>query len=288
MKVAILSDIHGNLPALEAVAHHIEQWQADTVVVAGDVVNRGPRSLACWQFVQQQRQQNGWHLFRGNHEEYVMEHQRLQTLPDGPTGELARLSYHTYLQFNADIRPLQQLTDGWSVIGPDGRELRIRHGSMQHNRDGIYPETDEVTIEHKIAPAPAVFVTAHTHKPFVRQLPQTLVVNTGSVGTPADGDGRASYAQLVWHNGRWQATIQRVAYNTDQTRQDYFTYHILEKGGPLSWLLFYEWQLASYVFPVWSSRYWTAVLAQEIDIETAVGNYLHENNLPHPLPRRTV
>lgn len=287
MKIAILSDIHGNLPALQAVSQQIEQWQADLVVVAGDVVNRGPRSLACWQFVQQQRQQHGWHLFRGNHEEYVMEHQRRQTLPTGPEGELARLSHHTYRQFNEDMTPLQQLTDGWSLTDPNGRELRVRHGSMHHNRDGLYPETSDEAIAHKIAPAPAVFVSAHTHKPFTRTVQETLVVNTGSVGTPADGDGRASYAQLVWQHGRWQAAIQRVPYDSEQTRQDYFTYHILEEGGPLSWLLFYEWELANYVFPIWSGRYWPAVLAQEIEMETAVRQYLDELGLPIPAPRRT-
>jgi len=45
VKIAVISDIHGNLPALEAVINHIDQWQPDQVVVNGDIVNRGPRSL---------------------------------------------------------------------------------------------------------------------------------------------------------------------------------------------------------------------------------------------------
>ncbi|NJN55107.1 MAG: metallophosphoesterase, partial [Anaerolineae bacterium] len=52
MKIAVLSDIHGNLPALRAVAEHVAQWQPDAVVVDGDTVNRGPQSLLCWQTVQ--------------------------------------------------------------------------------------------------------------------------------------------------------------------------------------------------------------------------------------------
>ena len=47
MKIAVLADIHGNLPALEAVAAHVEAWQPDRVIVAGDLVNRGPRPLEC-------------------------------------------------------------------------------------------------------------------------------------------------------------------------------------------------------------------------------------------------
>ncbi|MDT8307807.1 MAG: metallophosphoesterase, partial [Anaerolineae bacterium] len=69
MKVAVLSDIHGNLPALEAVAADIVAWAPDVTIVNGDVVNRGPSSLACWRFVQAQPD---WHVVSGNHEMYVL------------------------------------------------------------------------------------------------------------------------------------------------------------------------------------------------------------------------
>ena len=55
MKLAVLSDIHGNWPGLMVVADHIERWQPDLVIVNGDVINRGPNSAACWDFVQQKR-----------------------------------------------------------------------------------------------------------------------------------------------------------------------------------------------------------------------------------------
>ena len=72
MKLAVLADIHANLPALHSVASHIEAWQPDGVVLAGDVVNRGPRPLECLRFVQEKQRAAGWGVVRGNHEEYVM------------------------------------------------------------------------------------------------------------------------------------------------------------------------------------------------------------------------
>ena len=48
MKMAILSDIHGNRPALEAVAADIDAWRPDAVLVNGDVVNEGQGNVACW------------------------------------------------------------------------------------------------------------------------------------------------------------------------------------------------------------------------------------------------
>ena len=47
MKIAVLSDIHGNFVALQAVFEHIEAWRPDHTIVAGDIVNRGPRSKDC-------------------------------------------------------------------------------------------------------------------------------------------------------------------------------------------------------------------------------------------------
>ena len=72
MKLAVLADVHSNWPALQAVAADIERWQADRVVVAGDVINRGPRPVECLDFVLSSA--NGWRLVLGNHEEYVLSH----------------------------------------------------------------------------------------------------------------------------------------------------------------------------------------------------------------------
>ncbi|MCZ7672815.1 MAG: metallophosphoesterase [Chloroflexi bacterium] len=76
MKIAILSDNHGNVPALQTVIEHIEAWQPDHVIFNGDAVNRGPKSLESWQIVQAKRQQNGWLMARGNHEDYVLNHEK--------------------------------------------------------------------------------------------------------------------------------------------------------------------------------------------------------------------
>ena len=74
MKIAVLADIHGNMPALERVTTHIEAWGADQVIVAGDVVNRGPQPRTCLQFVEDKQQSAGWQVVRGNHEDYVLVH----------------------------------------------------------------------------------------------------------------------------------------------------------------------------------------------------------------------
>ena len=281
MKVAVLSDIHGNLPALEVVAENVAKWGPDVVVVNGDTVNRGPASLAAWQFVQAQAK---WQLLKGNHEEYVIGHRQGAGEQDGRLFAINRLSHWTYMQHHGDVAAMNQMADGLSLFAPDGSELRLRHGSMQNNRDGIWVDSSVDSVRDQIGTPPALFATAHIHWPFVRRVDETLVVNSGSVGTPADGDIRASYAQIVWHHGYWTAKIVRLTYDRECTRQDYFTSGFLAEAGPIGWLIFYEWWRASGLVYSWMRRFFQPVMTGDIDLELAVTHYLSEHDLPVPLP----
>ena len=274
MKIAVLSDIHGNLPALQRVADHIEQWQADQVIVNGDIVNRGPLSAACWEFVQAQ----GWAVVSGNHEAYVASWLDPQTIRTGPEFEINQSSFWTFQRLNGIVEVLLRLPARLSLVGPDAGEVRLTHGSMRGNRDGIYPFTTDEELRHKIEPPPAVFISGHTHKPLIRYVDQTLVLNVGSAGCTFDGDARASYGQLVWGSGRWSATIIRLDYDRHQTDQDFHQSGFFE-GGPLAYLMYLEWRNAANNINGWIQRYEAHVLAGEITLADSVARYRAEMGL---------
>lgn len=274
MKVAVLSDIHGNLPALQQVASHIEQWRADQVIVNGDIINRGPLSAACWEFVQAQ----GWAIVGGNHEAYVANWLNPQTVRTGPEFEINQSSFWTFQRLNGVVDLLPQLPPRLSLVGPDQGEVRLTHGSMLGNRDGIYPFTTDDELQRKIEPPPAVFITGHTHKPLIRYLGETLVLNVGSAGYAFDGDVRASYGQLVWHSGRWSAAIVRLEYDRQQTDDDFHQSGFFE-GGPLAYLMYVEWRNAVNNISGWLQRYEAHVLAGEITLADSVARYRAEIGL---------
>jgi predicted phosphodiesterase len=280
MKLAVLADIHGNMRALEAVAAHLEGWRPDGVIVAGDIVNRGPRSLDCLQFVQEKQAMAGWQVVRGNHEDYVIRFTQPGLCLSETELALFQSTYWTYHQLHQDVSALQALPFQLSLPDPAGEEVRVVHASMHNTRDGIFPKTTDEQLREKIStldqPAPSLFCTAHTHWPLIRQLDQTLVVNVGSVGLPFDHDSRAAYAQLTWLGGAWQAEIVRLDYDRQAAEQDFFDTGFMEEGGALAQLILDELRFAHPNLFQWTHRYEALVLAGEMSMIEAVSDFLSQ------------
>lgn len=278
MKLAVLSDIHANLAALEAVVEHLDRWQPDRVIVGGDVINRGPRPRECLEFVLKRARTAHWQCVLGNHEEYVMTHAAPDAARSGPRFELHRNSFWTYQQLNGDLSaiaawPFQQ------SLWCDAAEVRVVHASTKGTRAGIYAETTEADLRQKIAPAPAVLIVGHTHKPLIRSIDQTLVVNVGSVGLPFDGDARAGYGQLTWQGapgqaGHWQAAVIRLDYDRDRADRDFESTGYLDQVGPLAQLIRDELHRARSNLFEWASVYEQPVLAGDLSAEESVRQYL--------------
>ncbi len=276
MKIAVLADIHGNLTALQTVIDHIEAWGPDQVIMAGDVVNRGPRPAECLDLVLQKQAEAGWLLVRGNHEDYVLENTRPDAPQSGPQREVYRNSFWTLGQLNGQIQALEAMPFQVDLPGPDGREVRAVHASMRDNRTGIYPGMSDEVLRPLIAPPPAVLCVGHTHRPLIRRVDETLVVNVGSVGVSFDGDRRAAYAQLLWENGRWQAEIIRLAYDWNKVEQDFRDSGFMAGAGELTHLMLVEFQQARPYLHHWIHRHEAHVLSGEMSLSDSVRLFARE------------
>lgn len=273
MKIAAISDIHGNLAALQAVMDHIDSFRPDFILVAGDIINRGPMTVPCWEMIWQRADREGWRLLYGNHEEYVLEY--LQ-----PDVEHRPATYWTVQQMGTErIHELMALPFSQVIAAQDGSELRAYHASIHNSQDGIYPWTSDEDLYQKVDPDASIFVTAHTHRPLVRELDQMLVVNTGSVGAPFDGDVRASYAQITWHSGRWQAKIVRVPYDRAQTSTSYHDSGFIYVE-PVTQIHYYEWYYARPLYPFWDRLFAPRIKAGELSVNAALREFVNSVELP--------
>lgn len=277
MKIAILSDIHGNLPALQAVTADIETWQPDLVIVNGDIINRGPSNAACLDFALAKQAQAGWVLLRGNHEEYVLTGADPNRPRTGPKAELRGFSDWTYGQIHGRALEIAALPDRFAWHAPDGSTLMVMHGSVLGNRLGIYPNSTDAEIRTRIAPSPAIFVTAHTHRALERRVDESLVVNIGSAGLPFDDDWRVSYGRFRWTKREgWQAELRRLPYDRAQAERDLFSSGFMDEAGAFADLVLVELRLARGLIHRWAQVYQELFLAGEIGLRESVDLFLDQ------------
>jgi len=282
MKIAVISDLHANFVALKTIAADIDKWRPDIVVAAGDIINRGPRPLECLQFILDKQKTDGWLIVRGNHEDYVISQANNNPRANRPSSEVHRASYWTYGQIGYDISFLKTMPDQQSFSDPNGGEVRVVHGSMMGNRDGIYPETSDEELRTKIINSndrqkslvPSLFCAGHTHRPLIRRLDNILVVNAGSAGLPFDNDARPSYAKLLFNRQGWQAEIVRLEYDMAQAQKDFITSGYIEGGGPLVKVVQVELQNAQSHLYYWAVKYQQRALTGEISMGDSVDEYL--------------
>jgi putative phosphoesterase len=274
MKVAVLADIHANFVALETVLDHVEAWGPDEVIIDGDVVNRGPRPAECLQLISEKQRSSGWKLVRGNHEDYVISQASPQAARSGPAFEVHKASYWTLKQLDFSVEALKAMPDYQELHDPAGESVYITHGSLSGIRDGIYPEMSDSELSQRILSDIPMFCVGHTHRPLVRSLNGTLVVNAGSVGLPFDGDTRPSYAQLTWHRDGWRARIVRLDYDLAAAEQDFFQSGYYPQAGPLVELVLIELRTASSQLYHWSIRFQQQAFEGEISMQESVRRYL--------------
>jgi putative phosphoesterase len=282
MKLAVLSDIHGNVPALEAVLEDILNWQADEVIVNGDVINRGPCSLEVITMLQQQLPQATYLL--GNHESFTLYSAEHPLPPEDPKYDLRRLAQWTAAQLGEALSPIAQWQDHMDKTAlAGGASLHVTHGSRLGNRDGIGPATQEHELPAKLGERRDLFVASHTHRPMIKEYDGGLVVNTGSVGQPMDGDERAAYGRFVLADGHWQAQIRRVAYDKPRAISDFHDSGFLHHAGPVGWLIYTEHRLNTMQVGPMMKRYLAGIEQGELTVRDAVQRYLGENGLGREL-----
>lgn len=204
-RMCLLSDVHGNVHALEAVLRDVRDQGCDAVVVAGDLAAHGPAPV---ETVDLLRGLDAL-IIRGNTDRYLAEGEG--SFPRGREPDLAASLHWTREQLGEErLRFLGRLPAAARLDG-----CLVVHASPGDDERGIWPETPAEEIEgHSWQ---GTLLCGHTHHPLDRQVRGRQIVNAGSVGWPLDGDPRPSYAVLERGPGRheasWRVSLRRVDYD---------------------------------------------------------------------------
>ena len=253
-RIAILADIHGNLPALEAVTKDLERRPVDEILVGGDLVGRGPGGSSVIAAVRER----GWPSIRGNHEDYLLDFYHRRVPEDWwQADEWAASRWMAAELSRQDVGYIESLP--YSMTSRREPGLYLAHGTPRSANEGLGPWSSDRTLErHLSAIAQDLLVVAHTHRPMLREVACGRVVNVGSVGLPFNGDRRAQYAVLERDGeaGDWVVDFRRVAYDLEETLAIYRSSGFLSVGGATARLLEMELRQARpYLVPFlsWAS-----------------------------------
>jgi predicted phosphodiesterase len=204
MKVGLVSDVHANLPALEAVFEDMPP--VETVVCAGDVIGYNPWPAACLDRVRDLADAT----VRGNHDRTVETPSRYR----GNRMAEAGLEHANAELSTDELAWLRSLPRAASFAG--GRYLLVHSHPAPEREDAyVYPEEFDTLEEYLDEDGDLDgLVLGHTHVQGSRSVDGRLVVNPGSVGQPRDGDPDAAYAVL--DTDADTVDLRRVAYDVDR------------------------------------------------------------------------
>jgi len=216
MLMAFLSDIHGNLPALEAAIADAKARGAGQLVSAGDMTGYGPFPSEVCHFLQKHRIS----AIAGNYDRKVIE-----VVKQGPSAAAGmkekKRKILLWTAAHLDDQALKYLASlpEHLTLRLGGYNLSVFHGSPVSMEDAIYPSITRQGLEAKFGGRqPDIVVCGHTHIPFVKRIGRTLIVNCGSAGHPVDGDPRPAYALVRAEQGTVpRGRIVRFEYDRNWT-----------------------------------------------------------------------
>jgi len=219
-RVTIFGDIHGNLPALEAVLADIDARGLSPLYCLGDLVGYGTFPNEVIKII---RERNIPTLM-GNYDQGVgnSSDDCGCAYTSKVAEELGKRSIAWSNQNTTDENKLylRQLTDQIPLeLG--GLRIRLVHGSPRKINEYLFQNRPDASLERLLDMAQAdVLVCGHTHIPYHRILPSgRQVVNAGSVGKPKDGNPAACYVVLEANNRDLAVTFRRVPYDIERAAQ---------------------------------------------------------------------
>lgn len=195
MKFGIISDIHSNILALEAVFKRFEEEKIDKVICLGDIIGIGPYPEKCVEFLMERKEQI-LSIVRGNHEGYL-----LKEFPiinhNGTMLSDEELDTHrwNHSKLSEESVSFIQSLNKQEILEIEGKKILVCHYPLKENGKfkKFYKNMDEERIEEIFNEENIdVFLFGHTHKACYFENNNRYIINPGSLGCPKDTDAASA------------------------------------------------------------------------------------------------
>ena len=213
MKVALIGDIHANLPALEVVLADAHQRGVEAIWNIGDFVGYG----AFPDEVVKQLQQAEALSIIGNYDAKTLNVKNKKKWQKSKSPEKWFSFKWAYDNLSKESRKYLRSLPKEMRMEIAGKRILLTHGSPASDEEYVGPNTSEERLRELAEMAEAdIIISGHSHQPFKRKFEGTWFINTGSVGRPDDGDPRSCYAIMQLRPRFFQLRHYRVEYDVGQ------------------------------------------------------------------------
>lgn len=213
MRIAVMSDIHGNFEALSAVMSAIETEDIDEIIFLGDLVFKGPEPKDCFQFMKQIKP---YIWLKGNTDEWF------DLKEAGEIENKLKDDVYEYFLFaknelsNNNLRFLSRLPkkDSFEIFG---KNILCVHGTPKSNNDILDSRRSDEEIKEIVKDVEEdILLCGHSHHSFYKEIEGKKIINVGSVGLPFDGIPKASFIVLdIRKNKEIGIEFKRIDYDIE-------------------------------------------------------------------------
>ncbi|SDH42798.1 metallophosphoesterase family protein [Alteribacillus bidgolensis] len=220
MKVALLSDIHGNARALKAVLNDLKDKKVDKMYILGDLCYRGPEPKNALETVRSSPAK----VLKGNADEWVVRGVLKNEVPDNALALMNQERDWTLERLSQeDVNYLSRLPESFLESFSDSVIMHAFHATPTSLFDVVTADHSDKKLEEKLSfhTKANIIVYGHIHTPFIKTIGDKTFINTGSVGLPFDGDPRPSYVLLHIEDDAFSASIHRVSYDLQRVLNQY-------------------------------------------------------------------
>lgn len=219
MKIAVLSDIHANYQALEAVMKDIKEQGCEKIFCLGDIAMAGPQPNEVTDYVQNQKD---WVIIQGNTDKMIAEYtENLYEAVKGVYPVMAEaLKDDVFIMKDDNINFLKNLPQERNLVIENVKVLLV-HGSPRRNDENIFPDMPSEKIEEIVKNTDADLIfCGHTHIPCGYQTnSKKTVVNVGSTGRPMTEDAKACYVIADFNNGTFTIEHRTLDYDRESAAE---------------------------------------------------------------------
>ena len=221
MKIAIISDIHGNMQALENVLEDIKKESCDKIFCLGDLAMAGPEPVKTIELIKNLYDEGKLELIQGNTDKMIGDYDFVGEQMKSKFPIMANALEDDVKIIPEDLKEFLKNLPKQKEIEIEGVKILLVHGSPRKNDENIAPDLPIEKIEEMVAGTDAdVIFCGHTHIPCGYQTnKKQTVINVGSVGRPFTAKPQACYVVAEFSDGAFEVLHKFINYDNQKASE---------------------------------------------------------------------